>query len=92
MESLYWPASEWSTLQVTNEEGKPVIDDSFLILVNASHEGVEFTLPPPLVGSNWNQVIDTENIDEPFAKVVVDAKVIVGGRSLKLLSDETPQS
>jgi glycogen operon protein len=80
------------TLQVTNEEGKPVIDGSFLILVNASHEGVEFTLPPPLVGSNWNQVIDTENIDEPFAKVVVDAKVIVGGRSLKLLSDETPQS
>lgn len=80
------------TLQVTNEEGKPVIDDSFLILVNASHEGVEFTLPPPLVGSNWNQVIDTENIDKPFAKVVVDAKVIVGGRSLKLLSDETPQS
>jgi isoamylase len=80
------------TLQVTNEEGKPVIDDSFLILVNASHEGVEFTLPPPLVGSNWNQVIDTENIDEPFAKVVVDATVIVGGRSLKLLSDETPQS
>jgi isoamylase len=80
------------TLQVTNEEGKPVIDDSFLILVNASHEGVEFTLPPPLAGSNWNQVIDTENIDEPFAKVVLDDKVIVGGRSLKLLSDETPKS
>src|ERR1700735_4766964 len=78
------------TLQVTNEEGKPVIDDSCLILVNASHEGVEFTLPPPLAGSNWNQVIDTENIDEPFAKVVLDDKVIVGGRSLKLLSDETP--
>ena len=80
------------TLQVTDEEGKPVIDDTFLILVNASHEGVEFTLPPALAGSNWNQVIDTENIDEPFAKVVVDDKVIVGGRSLKLLSDETPKS
>jgi isoamylase len=80
------------TLQVTNEEGQSVIDDTFLILVNASHEGVEFTLPPPLVGSNWNQVIDTENIDAPFAKVIVDDKVIVGGRSLKLLSDETPQS
>jgi isoamylase len=79
------------TLQVTNDEGKPVIDDSFLVLVNASHEGVEFTLPP-LAGSNWNQVIDTENIDGPFAKVVVDDKVIVGGRSLKLLSDETPKS
>jgi isoamylase len=77
------------TLQVTNEEGQPVIDDSFLLLVNASHEGVEFTLPPPLAGSNWRQVIDTENIDRPFVKVAVGDKVIVGGRSLKLLSDET---
>jgi isoamylase len=77
------------TLQVTNEEGQPVIDDSFLILVNASHEGVEFTLPPPPAGSTWSQVIDTENIDRPFVKVAVGDKVIVGGRSLKLLSDVT---
>ena len=80
------------TLQVTNEEGQPVIDDSFLLLVNASHEGVEFTLPPPLAGSTWSQVIDTENIDRPFVKIAVEDKVIVGGRSLKLLSDQTSKS
>jgi len=76
-------------LQATNEEGQPVIEDSFLILVNASHDGVEFTLPPPLAGSKWNQVIDTENIDQPFVRVLLGNKVIVGGRSLKLLSDGT---
>jgi isoamylase len=80
------------TLQATNEEGHPITDDSFLLLVNASHEGVEFTLPPPLAGPRWNQVVDTEKIDSPFAKVVLGKKVIVGGRSLKLLSDEGAQS
>ena len=54
------------TLQVSDDDGKPVLDDSFLILVNASHEGVEFTLPPSPNGSPWRQVMDTENIDDPL--------------------------
>ena len=42
------------TLQVTDEDGEPLVDDSFLILVNAFHEGVEFTLPPVPNGSPWH--------------------------------------
>jgi isoamylase len=76
------------TLQVTDEDGVPVIDDSFLIIVNAASEGVEFTLPPTVNGRAWRQVLDTENIDDPFAEVVAGEKVIVGGRALKLLSDK----
>jgi isoamylase len=76
------------TLQVTDEEGHPIIDDSFLLIVNAASEGVEFTLPPSVNVNGWCQVIDTENIDNPFAEMKVGDKVIVGGRSLKLLSDE----
>jgi isoamylase len=75
------------TLQVSDENGDPLEDDSFLILVNAFHEGVEFTLPPPPNGSPWSQVMDTENIDDPFKRAKVGAKVIVGGRSLMLFSD-----
>jgi isoamylase len=80
------------TLQVTDEEGRPVTDDSFLLLVNASHEGVEFALPPPLLASHWSQIVDTENIESPFAKLIVGERVIVGGRSIKLLSDEETKS
>jgi hypothetical protein len=32
-------------------------------------------------------VIDTEHVDEPFKEVAVGEKVILGGRSLKLMSD-----
>jgi glycogen operon protein len=91
-----WSA-EWSraialllngqTLQVSNDDGEWIIDDSFLLLVNAAHEGVEFTLPPSPCGNPWTQVIDTENIEDPFVQPTVGEKVILGGRSLKLLSD-----
>jgi glycogen operon protein len=77
------------TLQVTDEEGDWLIDDSFLLLVNAAHEGVEFSLPSSPSGNPWCQVIDTENIDDPFADVGVGDTVIVGGRALKLMSDHS---
>ena len=32
------------TLQVSDEDGESVIDDSFLLLVNAADQGVEFTI------------------------------------------------
>jgi isoamylase len=76
------------TLQVTDEDGEPVIDASFLLLVNAAHEGVEFTLPESPGGRAWIQLVDTENLSDPFAQVDVDGKVILGGRALKLLSDQ----
>jgi isoamylase len=75
------------TLQASDESGNPLIDDSFLILVNAFHEGVEFKLPPPPNGSPWRQIMDTENIDDPFRRTEVSEKVIVGGRSMMVFSD-----
>ena len=77
------------TLQVTDEDGNWVVDDSFLLLVNAAHEGVEFTLPPSQSGNPWCQIIDTEHIANPFAEVDLGEKVIVGGRALKLMSDRS---
>jgi glycogen operon protein len=75
------------TLQATDEDGRWMIDDSFLLLVNAAHEGVEFSLPDSPSGRPWIQVVDTERIEDPFALIDAGEKVILGGRSLKLLSD-----
>jgi isoamylase len=75
------------TLQITNENGAPVIDQSFLLLVNAAHEGVEFTLPDSPTGNPWVQIMETENTADPFLSNVAAEKVIVGGRSLKLFND-----
>ena len=75
------------TLQVSDEEGNPLKDDSFLIMVNASHEGVECKLPPVPNGSPWSLVMDTEDIDDPFKQAKVGEKVIMGGRSMMVFSD-----
>jgi glycogen operon protein len=75
------------TLQVTDEDGEPVTDSSFLLLVNAAEEGVEFVLPESPESRPWVLLVDTENIGDSFPQAAVDEKVILGGRSLKLLSD-----
>ena len=71
------------TLGITDEDGHRIIDNSFLILVNAAAAGVEFTLPEAPAGT-WMQILDTESIDDPFAEVAPDALVILGGRSLRV--------
>jgi glycogen operon protein len=75
------------TLAITDEDGCPIVDNSFLILVNAWAEGVEFTLPEPPAATPWTQVLDTENIDDPFAATEVGEKLIVGGRALRVFRD-----
>ena len=75
------------TLQVSDEDGEKVIDDSFFLVVNAAPEGVEYVLPASPSGRAWCQVIDTEDIEDPFTHAEVEEKIIVGGRALKLVSD-----
>jgi len=39
--------------------GERVVDDSFLLLVNAYHQQAIFTLPDPTYGEGWEVVVDT---------------------------------
>ncbi len=80
------------TLGVVDEDGKPVTDDSFLFLVNASDQGVEFTLPDPPAKTPWHQVLDTQNLDDPFAACDFGDKVILGGRSTRIFRDGSKES
>ena len=75
------------TLAITDEDGNPIADDCFVILVNAAAEGVEFKLPEPPAGNPWSQVLNTENIEDPFAAEEIGESVIVGGRALRVFRD-----
>ncbi len=68
----------------TDDDGKAITDDTFLLMVNAAPEGVEFTLPPSTTRKPWKQVLDTQNIDDPFATCDTGDKVILGGRSMRV--------
>jgi isoamylase len=41
--------------------GNRMIDDTFLLLLNAHHEVLPFTLPAPQRGQRWELVLDTRN-------------------------------
>jgi len=67
--------------------GRRVRDDSFLLLINAHSQCVEFTVPGPEFGERWEFVLDTaapEGVAERGAVKASDT-VRVTGRSLAVL-------
>ena len=55
--------------------GRPIVDDDFLVLFNAHHEDVEFSMPD-LPGDPWQALLDTREssgIAAPRSLGVADA-------------------
>ncbi len=52
------------TIDEMDEKGRPIEDDTLLLLVNASHKSVSFTLPRHPEGQYWTLIIET-NHDNP---------------------------
>jgi isoamylase len=48
-------------IPTTDVRGEPVVDETFLLLFNAHHDPLDFTLPPPAWGELWELVLDTAN-------------------------------
>src|SRR3954451_2687343 len=70
-----------------DEKGRRILDESFLLLFNAHHEDVTFTLPNRRFGERWALVLSTTEPDAEPNSVEVEAleELVVGGRSLVLL-------
>jgi glycogen operon protein len=64
--------------------GEAIVDDSFLILFNPSHEDAAVTLPGEAYGSSWSVVLDTGggSVEEERA---AGSQQEVGARSLAVL-------
>jgi glycogen operon protein len=76
------------TLNVVDDVmGRPVIDDTFLILINSYHEGVEFTIPKSPHDRGWVSVLDTAEEEDAFKEEPIASSRILTGRSLMLLKE-----
>jgi glycogen operon protein len=63
--------------------GERIVDDSFLLLFNAHHEPLPFTLPGAPFGTTWETVVDTDGATSgPFA---AGAEVDLTERSMLVL-------
>jgi glycogen operon protein len=71
-------------------EGEPVVDDSFLLLLNARAERTAFTLPPLRFGGAWEVELETADPDAPAVTHPARGEVVVEGRALVLLRRTNP--
>ncbi len=75
------------TLAEADEMGEPIVDDTFLVMLNSYGEGVTYTLPQSPRNHGWKLVMNTNNLDDPFAGTLLDGKLDVAGRSVVILRE-----
>jgi isoamylase len=69
------------------QHGERVLDDSFLLLFNAHHEALRFTIPPEKWGARWLKELDTKDweVAESSRPFRAGQRIRVEGRSLIVL-------
>jgi glycogen operon protein len=68
-----------------NESGERIVGDSLVILLNAHHEAIPFTLPVLPGGKGWERLLDTAAPREPAVLRADDKPYTLEGRSLVVL-------
>jgi isoamylase len=66
-------------------QGEPIIDSSFVLLLNAHHEDITFALPPRRFGPRWRVELSTANPRAPATLLTARGAAHVDARSLLLL-------
>ena len=75
-----------SAITEPDDEGRPVSDDSFLVLFNAHWEPLEFAVPDARFGELWSVALDTASPNAPGrTEIKAGSTVLVEARSLLVL-------
>jgi glycogen operon protein len=76
---------------VTDARGRPIVDDTLLLLLNADPEPVDFRVPAAS-GGRWSIALDTAYPDEPEGARTVRGRSLVHlqSRSMMVLTHPTP--
>ena len=75
------------TISTPDERGERIVGDTLLVLMNAHHEPLPYTLPEIDWGQEWEILVDTAGAsDAKRDRLTARGVVEVGGRSLVVLS------
>ena len=67
------------------EDGTPLLDDDFLVLVNAWWQPLDFTVPATRAGLIWATCLDTYDPARPAAELRAGDRLTVGPRSIAVI-------
>ena len=77
----------------TTARGERITDDSFIMIFNAHHEDIEFTLPKKDLGASWRLIVDTSDSGGyPDEEKLISAEgtIMVQPRSTLILRQTEP--
>jgi glycogen operon protein len=75
------------SISTPDERGERIVGDTLLVLLNAHHEAVKYTLPPIEWGNDWEILLDTAgHSDAKRDHIAARGQVLVEARSLIVLS------
>jgi glycogen operon protein len=75
-----------------NERGEPITGDSIVMLVNAHHESIPFTLPSRSETEKWERLIDTGDPGAERATYQGKEQYEIKGRSVVVLRSQQPRT
>jgi glycogen operon protein len=75
-------------LREVDSRGQAVSDDSFYLAFNAHDEAIEFTLPDPTHGTDWEPVVDTAQTLAGSKPIPAQGVFAVAPRSVVVLRAE----
>ena len=68
-------------------QGYPEVDDSFLLILNAHAENVEFVVPSVAAVRRWDMLVDTARPNALLnVPVAPDSRLAIAGRSFSLFA------
>jgi len=76
------------TLDHVDEKGEPVVDDTFLMMLNCHHEPIKFYLPQSPHSMSWEVVVDTNDPEQTIARVMAPGKALELARQTTILMRE----
>jgi glycogen operon protein len=77
-------------IEEVDEHGEPIIGDTLLILLNAHHDRVSFTLPGLDPDHHWQRVFDTIDAHAPARTYRAGARYPLQGRSVAVFKVSPP--
>lgn len=75
-----------NAIQEPDPEGNTITDDDFLLMINASPDSVEFTIPNQTYGKTWTTVINTGDDDDHSQYQSGDSITLPGRTTMILLN------